>query len=81
MKLISSIKAISMIFAFIMINFAFFYGCKKNDNTVNTPTTTQDPQATSDAATSLGSAMAINSGGVLDQVSDLLNTPTSNGTK
>ncbi|MDR3609927.1 MAG: hypothetical protein P4L27_05155 [Ignavibacteriaceae bacterium] len=66
-------------FALILIGIGFLDGCKKNDNTVSAPTATQDPTATSDAATSLAGAMAINSGGVLDQVSDLLNTPTSTG--
>src|ERR1035438_273684 len=78
MKSGSSIRAVSIfILAFMFISFSFFTGCKKND-TVITPAT-EDPQATNDAAVSLGGAIAINNGGLLDQVSDLLNTPTDNG--
>jgi hypothetical protein len=78
MKSGSSIKAVPMfIFAFMFMSFAFLAGCKKND-TVITPTT-EDPQATNDAAVSLGGSMAINNGGILDQLADLLNTPTDNG--
>jgi len=78
MKSSSSKKAVPMIIlAFMFISFAFFTGCKKND-TVLTPTT-EDPQATNDAAVSLSGALSINNGGLLDQVADLLNTPTDNG--
>jgi hypothetical protein len=66
-----------IIFAFLLIGFAFFAGCKKNDTVVNS--TTEDPQATQDAATSISGSFAINNGGVLDQVADLLNTPTTTG--
>jgi hypothetical protein len=52
---------------------------QKNDTVTNTQTTAPNPQATQDAATSLGGSMAINNGGILDQVADLLNTPTENG--
>jgi hypothetical protein len=78
MKFNNLIKAVPIFFAFMLISFAFFSGCNKNNSTVTSPTT-QDPQATSDAATSLGGAMAINNGGVLDQMQDLLNTPTNTG--
>lgn len=80
MKSGSSIRTVPMIvLAFMLISFAFFAGCKKNDSITNPTTTTQDPQATNDAAVSLGGALAINNGGLLDQVADLLNTPTDNG--
>jgi hypothetical protein len=76
----SSLKKVTMIiFAFLVIGFVFFAGCKKNDTVTNPPATTQDPQATQDAATSIGGSLAINNGGILDQVADLLNTPTAGG--
>ena len=76
----SSLKKVTMIiFVFLVIGFVFFAGCKKNDTVTNSTATTQDPQATQDAATSLGGSLAINNGGILDQVADLLNTPTTGG--
>ena len=81
MKSGSSINAVPLIIlAFIFVSFTFFEGCKKNDtNDTVVASTTEDPQATNDAAVSLGGALAINNGGLLDQVADLLNTPTDNG--
>ena len=75
-----SIIAVPLVIISILLTcIPFIDGCKSSSNTVTNPTTTEDPQATSDAATSLGGAMAINNGGVLDQVQDLLNTPTISG--
>jgi len=80
MKAKISIFVVPVLLAvFILISASLIGGCKKSDNTVTSPTTTEDPTATSDAATSLGGAMAINNGGALDQVQDLLNTPTAGG--
>ena len=72
-------KRLMSIFTFLLLVFVFFAGCKKNDTVTNPPATTPDPQATQDAATSIGGSFAINNGGILDQVADLLNTPTSVG--
>ena len=80
MELTSSLKKVTMIiFMFLLISFGLFTGCKNNDTATNAPATTPDPQATQDAATSLGGSLAINNGGVLDQVADLLDTPTPGG--
>ncbi len=76
---ISLILAPIIIIVGLFISASFIAGCKSSSNTVTNPTTTQDPQATSDAATSLGGSIAINTGGALDQVQDLLNTPTIGG--
>ena len=72
-------KVTTVIFGFLLLGFIFFAGCKKNDTVTNPPAVTQDPQATQDAATSIGGSFAINNGGVLDQVADLLDTPTQAG--
>ena len=78
MKSVISKKALpAIIFAIVFMSFAFLSGCKKNDTVVSP--TTEDPTATSDAAASLGGSLALNNGGLLDQVADLLNTPTENG--
>ena len=80
MKLRSLIKSEGMIlYSLLILAFVFVTGCNKNDSVTNSPTTTSDPQATQDAATSLGGAFAINNGGIMDEVADLLNTPTSTG--
>lgn len=72
-------KGATIFFTFLLFSFIFVAGCKKNDTVTNPATTTQDPQATQDAATSIGGSLAINNGGILDQVADLLNTPTTTG--
>jgi len=51
-------------------------GCKK-ENSVQT--STPEDLATSDAASSISGAVSVNNGGLLDQMRDFLNTPTSVG--
>ena len=63
------------VFLFLIL-ITLLAGCSK-ENSVQT--TDQNSQATDDAAVSIAGAIATNNGGLLDQVQDILNTPTSAG--
>ena len=66
----------------IFFTFVFFTGCKKNDAVVNSNTnnlTTPDVSATTDAAYAVAENVALNSGGALDEVSDVMNIASSTG--
>lgn len=57
-RISTKVKTLILI-TFILISGSLIIGCKSSSNPTTTTTTTPDPQATSDAVTSLGGAMAI----------------------
>ena len=65
-----------MILLFLGVVLITIAGCQK-ENSIQT--TNQDALATDDAAVGIAAAVSLNNGGVLDQVQDILNTPTSSG--
>ncbi len=70
-------KTRSYIIAIFFFMFLTIIGGCSKENSIQS--TAQDSQATDDAAVSIAGAIATNNGGLLDQVQDLLNTPTNTG--
>jgi hypothetical protein len=76
MQYIKSILVSSIFFLTII----FFAGCKSNDNSmVNSLQTQPDANATQDALYSVAANVAINNGGVLEDMSDVLQSASVTG--
>jgi hypothetical protein len=76
MQYIKSILVSGIFFVTII----FFAGCKSNDNSVaNSLQTQTDANATQDALYSVAANVAINNGGVLEEMSDVLQTASVTG--
>lgn len=75
-KSLISKKAFWLFVGLTFASFSIFNGCKKNDNLTDAD---YEYQATEDAAQTVAGAVAVNSGGVMDQMSDALNTATTSG--
>jgi len=71
----------------ILFTFAFFAGCKKNDNVVNPNSNTNnnvtapDVSSTTDAAYAVAANLAIDNGGAFEDMSDLLLSASTDGLK
>jgi hypothetical protein len=67
----------------LFFTFIFIAGCKKNDNVVNTNNnntlTPADVSSTTDAAYAVAANLAIDNGGSMEEMSDVLNTATVDG--
>jgi hypothetical protein len=57
----------------------FLTGCKKNDNVVNNPQSQTNSTATQDALYSISANVAIDNSGVLEEMSDVLQTASVSG--
>ena len=70
----------SILVSVFFLTIIFFAGCKSNDNSmINSPQTQPDANATQDALYSIAANVAIDNGGVLEDMSDVLQTVSMTG--
>jgi hypothetical protein len=69
-------KQILTFIALLVITGVFITGCKKDNNPV---TAAVDDQISADAADVVGDALAVNNGGVVDQMNDVMDMATTGG--
>lgn len=62
----------------VLLLLVLLTGCKKDDNMLNNDTVIE-AEATQDAATSVANALALNNGGTMEILSDMLNSASSSG--